>query len=157
MFWIKRGSFDAGEAPRRSTSSLGMSMRCVAIFLIAIALSPLCFAETWVEVRHGAFAASNETLTQIRTTLKETVVAAMRAKGAKPPDWDGYLIQYRGATINGQRAIEIHGSCRFDGPRSNDRSQFYDEGVSDGGTCYFLVYFAVETKRYSNVVFHGYG
>jgi hypothetical protein len=132
-------------------------MRRLAIFLVALALSPLCFAETWVEVRHGVFAPSNETLTQIRAILKEAVVAAMRAKGVKPPDWDGYLIQYRGATINGQRAIEIHGSCHFDGPRSNNRSEFYDEGVSDGGTCYFLVYFVVKTKQYSNVVFHGYG
>jgi hypothetical protein len=132
-------------------------MRRVAIFLIGLALSPICLAETWVEVRHGTFVASNESLAQVRATLKETVVAAMRAKGAKPPDWDGYLIQFRGATINGQPALEIHGSCHFDGPRSDHRSEFYDEGVSDGGTCYFLVYFVVKTKRYSNVVFHGYG
>jgi hypothetical protein len=132
-------------------------MRRVAIFLMVVAFSPICLAETWVEVRHGAFSVSNETLAQVRSNLKETVVAAMRAEGAKAPDWDGYLIQYRGATINGQRALEVHGSCHFDGQKFNDRSEFYDEGISDGGTCYFLVYFVVKTKRYSNVVFHGYG
>ena len=132
-------------------------MRRVAIFLIGLALSPICFAETWMEVSHRTFVASDETLAQVRATLKVTVVAAMRSEEAKPPDWDGYLIQYRGATINGQRALETHGSCHFDGPNFNDRSKFYDEAISDGGTCYFLVYFVVKTKRFSNVVFHGYG
>jgi|ERR1700730_27106 len=131
-------------------------MKRVVILLTLLAVSPLSHAENWVEVRHGAFATPGESLAQVRATLQEIVVAAIRAKGARPPDWSGYLIQYRGATVHGERAIEVHGSCSFDNARFDGRSEFYDEGVSDGGTCYFLVYYVIKTKRYSNVVFHGY-
>jgi hypothetical protein len=125
-------------------------MSRLAIILLALVFSPRCFAETWVEVTGGAFTPSSDSLVQIRATLQHTVAATVAP-------WSGYLIQYRGAIVNGQRAIEIHGSCHFDTTNTDLHSQFYDEAVSDGGKCYFLVYFVVATRRYSNVVFHGYG
>jgi hypothetical protein len=127
----------------------------VAILLAALASSHLCHAETWVEVRHGAFATPQESLAQVRATLKQTVIAAIGANASEPLDWSDYLIQLRGKTLRGRRAIEIHGSCHFDDRHFSIHSEFYDESVADGGDCYFLVYFLVKTKRYSNVVFHG--
>jgi hypothetical protein len=143
-------------SPRRSRLPLGVPTKRIAILLTVLLVSPLCHAETWVEVRHGAFATPDESLTQVRATLKQTIGAAIQANGASAPDWSGYLVQYRGATIRGRRVIEIHGSCGFHSTSFDSRSEFYDEGVSDGGACYFLVYFDIKTQHYSNVVFHGY-
>jgi hypothetical protein len=130
-------------------------MKRLVVFLALLATSALCHAESWVEVRHGAFATPGESLAQVKATLQGTVAAAIRAKGATVPDWSGYLIQYRGARVHGLRVIEIHGSCGFDDASFDRRSEFYDGRALDGAECYLLVYFVIKTKRYSNVVFHG--
>jgi hypothetical protein len=58
-------------------------MKGAVIFLTLLAASALCHAESWVEVRHGAFAAPGESLAQVRATLKDTVAAAILPKGAR--------------------------------------------------------------------------
>lgn len=79
-----------------------------------------------VEVRNGAFATPEESLVQIKATLKETIAAAIQG-----------------------------GETAGMGQLLGTVSRRTDEVVSDGGTCYFLIYFVIKTKRYSNVVFHG--
>ena len=130
-------------------------MKRFAACLALLVLSPLCRAQTWAEVKQGAFAVPKESLVQIQATLEQRVAASTHFGTTPPHPWRNYLIQYQGATIRGRRAIEIHGSCRFDDAKFDSRSAFYDERVSDGGDCYFMVYFLIKTKRYSNVTFHG--
>jgi hypothetical protein len=127
--------------------------RWVVVILIGFIASPLCCAQTWVQVKHGAFATPEASLIQMKATLRDTITSAIRAKGEKPREWSRYLIQYRGARVRGLRAIEIRGSCRFEDKKFDTRSEFYE--VSDGGVCYSLVYYILKTGRYSNVVFHG--
>jgi hypothetical protein len=130
-----------------------MSLRRCAVVIAFLSLTNVCRAETWVEVKHGGFPTPPEALAQVKATLEQTVVSAPGA--AKQPVWNEYLIQYRGTTIHDLRVLEIHGSCRFESPGFNTRLKFYDAEVSDGGACYFMVYFVIKTQRYSNVMFHG--
>ena len=58
--------------------------------------------------------------------------------------------------MQGHRVVDVHGSCEYD-PHIDLKGRFYDEGVSDGGTCYFEVMYLPESGKYSNVVFHGFG
>jgi hypothetical protein len=131
-------------------------MRRGAIVLVALALSPVSHAERWVELAHNGSLVPAEALAQVRATLQAQISGAIRAEGQEPPDWQGYLVQYRGITIQGWPAIEIHGSCDFHAKGFDPRSEFYDERVMDGGVCFFRVFYLIKTKGYSNVVFHGY-
>ena len=129
------------------------TMKCLLIVLALLAASPWCHAESWVEVKHGAFRVPKGSLAKVQATLKGTIALAMSSKGGRPLEWSHYLIRYRGPRVKGLRTIEIHGACHFEDTGYDPRSDFYD--VSDGGECYFLVYHVLKTGRYSNVVFHG--
>ena len=52
--------------------------------------------------------------------------------------------------------IEIQGSCQRE-PDIDIRKEFVGDQVDDGGTCFFMVLYVVDSDHYSNVVFHGYG
>ena len=129
--------------------------RC-AFVLVALALSSAAHAERWVELTRSDRPVPADSLAQVRATLQVKVRDSIRAIGQEPPDWKDYLVQYRSTTVKGLPAIEIHGSCSYNDQGFDPRSEFYDERVIDGGTCFFLVYYMIKTKRYSNVVFHGY-
>jgi len=126
------------------------------ILLSVLSLPAVAQAERWVEVAQGPFAVPTDALVQIRATLEQQITTAVRSRGATPPPWRDYLLQYRGKTVNGTRVVEIHGSCHFDDGNFDFASNFYDEQVMDGGECYFVVYYTIESKRYSKVIFHGY-
>jgi hypothetical protein len=122
-------------------------MKHLTILVGLLVIVATCSAQTWVEVKGSEFVVPPDALAEIKTTLKDHVILT--------GDGKGYLFQYRATTIKGLRTLEIHGSCQFDDKKFDTRSSFYDEEISDGGECYFLVYFVLKTKRYSNVVFHG--
>ncbi len=133
-----------------------MLVKRIAIVLASLVLSPVCQAARWVEVANGTIAVPADALAHIQATLKERIGSAIRAKGEKPLSWQGYLVQYRGTTVQGEPAVEIHGSCGFNDDKFNARAEFYDEQVADGGECYFRVYLLLKTRQYSNILFHGY-
>jgi len=124
--------------------------------LFACLIGPsLCSAQTWVEVNGGKFLVAPKTISEVRASLRSRIEASF--SGAHSRNWDAFLVQYRSTVVKGHRALEIHGSCDFAKSNFNAQSEFYDERIMDGGECYFLVYYLLETKRYSNVTFHGFG
>jgi hypothetical protein len=108
-------------------------------------------AQEWVQVHGGPFKVPPAVLSVVKKTLRDHVASKRKSRG----DWGAFLIQYRSVYFHGHRALEIHGSCQFDKLTFNVHSGFYDEMVSDGGGCYFLIFYDLEFNRYTNVVFHG--
>jgi hypothetical protein len=144
---------------RCRTGTGRLSVGCVAalsVLLSVLVSAPLtAAAETWADVQVGSFEVTPEVLTRIKGTLEAHVAASASKQGQALPSWSRFLLQYRGKRIQGHKAIEIHGSC--DGGNSIDVHQdFLDERITDGGSCYFMTFYLVESGRYSNVVFHGY-
>ncbi len=101
-----------------------MLVKRIAIVLASLVLSPVCQAARWVEVANGTIAVPADALAHIQATLKERIGSAIRAKGEKPLSWQGYLVQYRGTTVQGEPAVEIHGSCGFNDDKFNARAEF---------------------------------
>lgn len=112
-------------------------------------------AQTWVQLTGSAFVVTRDQLHLIQGTLESRVSAAARARGLKLPEWRQFLVQYRAEHIKGLRVIEVQGSCHRE-PGIDIRKEFVGDQVDDGGTCYFMVLYVVESHHYSNVVFHGY-
>jgi hypothetical protein len=127
----------------------------LVLSLTAILSAAPCIAQAqeWAQVRGGAFDVAPAVISSVKETLHDYVALKL----SKPGDWGAFLLQYRSVYVQGHRALEIHGSCGFADPGFKVHSEFYDESVMDGGDCYFLVYYDVKSKRYSNVVFHGLG
>jgi hypothetical protein len=103
----------------------------------------------------GGFVVSRQVLSHIKATLASQITAAAKAQGQTLPPWQQFLVQFRATEVKGLRAVEIHGSCQAM-PNVDTRKDFVDEQITDGGTCYFLVLYVLDSGRYSNVVFHGY-
>ena len=112
-------------------------------------------SESWVQVAGGAFVIGPGELHRIQASLELQVTQAAKAQGTTLPPWRKYLLQYRAKYIRGKRAIEIHGSCEHDS-LADVRRAFVGDDISDGGNCYFTVFYLVDSDRYSNVIFHGY-
>jgi hypothetical protein len=112
-------------------------------------------SQSWVHVAGGAFVVQAKELERMRASLELTVTDAARAQKKTLPAWSRYLIQYREKYVEGQRAVELQGSCRNDSP-VDIRRKFVGDEIMDGGTCYFTVFYLIGSGRYSNVVFHGY-
>jgi hypothetical protein len=75
--WDKVPSFDAGEAPRRSTSSLGPPMRCFLVTAVLFA-SVCCYAEGHVSTKEARSA--ENTLAEWLSSPLEFGVAPRRVK-----------------------------------------------------------------------------
>ena len=112
-------------------------------------------SESWVQVAGGAFVIHPKELERIHASLQSQVTEAAKVQGTTLPPWRKYLLQYRGEYVKGKRAIEIHGSCERES-HVDIRRVFVGDEISDGGTCYFTVFYLVDSGRYSNVAFHGY-
>jgi hypothetical protein len=140
----------------RTECSFRGYVAAISVLLSVLVSAPLIAnAETWADVQGGSFVVSTEVLTSIKGTLEAHVEAAATAQGQTLPPWSRFLLQYRGKRIQGHKAIEIHGSC--DSGNSVDVHQdFLDERITDGGSCYSLTFYSLDTGRYSNVVLHGY-
>ena len=130
-------------------------MRRLGIVLAALAIPALAQSALWVEVDGGTFKVSDDVLAEIEASLPGEVSSARTALGYEPRSWANSLIQYRGAIVKGQNAVEIHGSCKQAPPNFDSRQQFYEETVLDGGDCFFVVTYTIGSKRYSKVRFHG--
>jgi len=124
----------------------------VSILLVA----PLyAESESWVRVLGGAFVVQAKELESMHASLELTVTNAAKAQKKTLPVWNRYLIQFREKYIEGQRAVEIQGSCEHES-HMDIRRVFVGDEIMDGGTCYFTVIYLIGTGRYSNVLFHGY-
>lgn len=133
------------------------STRFVALAIgLMLSLPGVLRAESWVEVKGGAFALAADQLAHLKETLQAQVVAAAKEQGVAGPDWQKFLIQYSPRKMSGVRVVEVHGSCEV-GPGEDVKRRFIDETVVDGGTCYFAVIYILDSGKYSNVVFHGNG
>lgn len=113
-------------------------------------------AQTWVQLTGDAFVITPDQLNRMQGTLESRVRVAARAQGRKLPEWRQFLLQYRSEYIKGLRVIEVQGSCQPE-PDIDIRKEFVGDQIDDGGTCYFMVLYVVDSHHYSNVVFHGYG
>lgn len=124
--------------------------------LLLLAASLGTRAETWVPVRGGSYALPSDVLAHIRSTLTAQVTAAATAQRQPLPPWSQFLLQYRTKRLDGRRVVEIHGACAVHSGQ-DIHTEFVDEGIADGGPCYFMVLYLLDSRQYSNVVFHGYG
>jgi hypothetical protein len=123
---------------------------------LMLSLPGVLRAQIWVEVKGGNYALAPDQLAHLKETLPARVLAAAKEQGVEAPDWQKFLIQYSPRKMHGVRVVEVHGSCEV-APGEDVKRRFIDETVVDGGTCYFAVIYILESDRYSNVVFHGYG
>lgn len=133
-------------------------MKCVALLVMASLILGAAFnaeAQTWVQLSGGAFAVTPDDLNRVQGTLESQVTAAAKARGLKLPPWRNFLLQYQPMYIKGLRVVEIEGSCQRE-PRIDIHKEFVADQISDGGTCYFVVLYVVDSHHYSNVAFHGY-
>jgi len=112
-------------------------------------------SESWVHVVGGAFVVQAKELERMHASLERTVTEAAKAQKKTLHAWNGYLIQFREKNIEGQRAVELQGSCEHDS-NMDIRRVFVGDEIMDGGTCYFTVIYLIGAGRYSNVLFHGY-
>ena len=138
------------------TSTSSMRAAAVVIGIVLATLPGRVWADTWVELKGGEFPVASDQLAHLKETLQAQITAAAEARHVSVPDWQKFLIQYRSRKMQGQRVVEVHGSCEFD-PRRDLKREFIDERIVDGGTCYFAVIYEPETGRFSNVIFHGNG
>lgn len=125
----------------------------VALFVLGTSFAAQ--AQTWMQLSGGAFVITPDQLDRVQRTLASRVSAAAKARGLKLPSWQEFLLQYRSRYIKGLRVIEVQGSCQRE-PDIDIRKEFIGDQVDDGGTCYFMVLYVVDSHHYSNVVFHGY-
>ena len=132
-----------------------MRVAFLAMVLILLAAPLYAGSESWVPVADGAFVTQPKELQRMHASLKAKVTEAAKAQKTTLPAWSRFLIQYRERVVKGQRTVELQGSCRRDS-HIDSRSVFVGDIIMDGGTCYFTVFYVIDSDRYSNVVFHGY-
>ena len=131
----------------------GQSQRWMMMSILLV--GPLyAESESWVRVVGGAFAIQHKELKRMHASLELTVTEAAKAQKKTLPAWNQYLIQFREKYVEGQRAVELRGSCEHDS-HIDTRREFVGDEIMDGGTCYFTVIYLIGAGRYSNVLFHG--
>jgi hypothetical protein len=124
------------------------------IVLLLLAAAGDCDGQTWALVQGGAYALPSSALARIEATLEQTVSAAAASQAQKLAPWQDFSIQYQPQVLQGRRVVEIHGACHIRSGTDLHR-EFYLP--LDGGPCFFTVVYSLESGRYSNVAFNGYG
>jgi len=140
----------------RCARRLDIKYAVLWVAVLMLQMAPLyAESESWVRVVGGAFVIQPKELDRMHVSLESTVTEAAKAQKKTVSAWNHYLIQYREKYVEGQRAVEVQGSCEHDS-HIDTRREFVGDEIMDGGTCYFTVIYLIGSGRYSNVVFHGY-
>ncbi len=121
---------------------------------LAFCLSSSVLANSWIEVKGGAWSPSPEILTDVQKNLERYVRENANYHNRGPlKRWDSYVFQFQGQrTLSKRNFIFINAMCDTD-PGSDLSVRFIE--VYDGGTCYFNLKYDPEKKEFYDLIING--